>query len=539
MRRTLAIIFCLTLVIGTAWAQEKSLNDYYSEVYLGEKEQGLYAGPLAPASRFDASRGESLLLDKLFYDQYAQPLILTELFELTDYWFHDVLEVASCPNYYLNQNLSYIRYLFRLQTMSYLLESMKQTHLKLHGLGLDRNQCSLSWHQIFSDCKPTHEDMQKFVQRARFRYLKDLSQSDYVRMTPAEVKNWQKHVRDGKPEDLAQVRLLAWCEQQGIDCAKLRPEELGEALVASCDFDRQMIQRICSEKDQLFGMSSVPEALELIGSSNVMGLLNDGGHGKNCLRRYVEIFKKREERHSYLAKIFPKVLTHLTEVKAPYAQGSLFIPGALKEFDLKGLENFLFVEAPKPPERPPEEPVQEEPEPVVVVVEEPEPVVVEEPPPVVVIPEPLPEPEKKSAFARAHEKLLKEEQAKVIVNMEEFKKDFIFTDKMIQSLTEPLKDYQTREALQDMLKYDLLGTKVEPFRLIFLKFLIDNQMHQGLFNIISVIGHQFYVLNDIDGDSRAVAVEIANNEETRFRWQITLLQDSQVKNNKILETAAE
>ncbi|MFT6545062.1 MAG: hypothetical protein ACJAT2_002388, partial [Bacteriovoracaceae bacterium] len=90
----------------------------------------------------------------------------------------------------------------------------------------------------------------------------------------------------------------------------------------------------------------------------------------------------------------------------------------------------------------------------------------------------------------------------------------------LELLEEPLKDYQTRQALQDMKTFDKLGTRQEPVRLTFLKYFIDKNSHQGLFNITAILGSSFWVKNDIDNIPGAVYIEIRNDESTGNVWQI-------------------
>jgi hypothetical protein len=534
-----ALIVSISLFQGSdVFSQQKDINSYYLEVYLGERPSKIYSGPIAPEILYRQSLGELSFLDDYFNENFARPLIVDELFLLTDYWFSDMMVASSCPNQYLSQNIQYIRYLFRLLSVSYLFEGLKQHHLLLHSLGFDRNACPLSWHQLFSSCRPQTEDMSRFVQRAQFRHLRDLNQSDYSRLTDEAQKEWMKSLhseaRLGQSDNVSRQRILSWCQGNKVDCKNIKLEEVQTALASSCESDQKFIQMICSEHDSLFGVSDQSLMVDLLLKSNIMNVLNDGGYGKSCIQRYVNLFRHREQSYAPLVSSVPIIYSQLQEKNVPYLQGSLFVPGALKEFDLRGLDNFLFVE-----KRVSE--VDEEPEvieEVVVSIEPPIKEVIEEevaPPPVIIVQEPLPEVVKRSAFAEAFDKLQETKAAKVKVDMKAFEGDFLFTDRMKQSLAEPLKDYQTREALTDMFTYDLLGTKVEPFRLMFLKFLIDSQMHQGLFNITSVIGHQFYVLNDIDQEGQAVAIEISNNEETQYQWQITLIQEEKITNAKILE----
>lgn len=526
-RSFLILTFSLAFTFQGLGSQE----NLYEDLNLGEKPSPLYTGPLSPEGEFDPLTGEFTFLDQVHEKSYLKDRLTRELFELADSWFHEFPLGAACSNFYLNQNIDYIRYLFRLITMSYIFESMKATNIALHQLGFDRNACSLSWHQTFSKCGPRSVDMKKFVKRVQYRFLDDLDRSEYVRLSEAEKKKWLDSLKDEYKKktssDIARARVIGQCLKEDKNCQNLKPHGLRKLLETSCDQDRQKIQQICSENDELYGLSYVDDLVELISQSHAINVIDSGGYGKNCLERFVSLFRRKETKSHYLTSVFPVIKKELKKKEKRYAQGSLFLPGALKEFDDKGLSDFLFRPEPEPE---PEEPIvvikKPEPRPRPRPRPAPKPEVRPEPEPVVVKPAPKPEPEPEpSEFAKAYQELVSTEASKVPMDMEAFKDDFIFSERMTKALREPLKDYQTRAALIDMKKFDLLGSKDEPVRLIFLKFLIDNNMHQGLFNITAVLGEEFYVVNDIDGANEAVAVELKNNEKTNYRWKMTLLRE--------------
>ena len=103
---------------------------------------------------------------------------------------------------------------------------------------------------------------------------------------------------------------------------------------------------------------------------------------------------------------------------------------------------------------------------------------------------------------------------------------YIFSLNMINNLSERLKTFMTREALAEMMNYDKLGSKESPVPLLFVKFMIDMQEHQGLWNIISVLGDKFYVSNEIDETFKPGAeyIQLVNNESTGRQWQLYILK---------------
>ena len=93
---------------------------------------------------------------------------------------------------------------------------------------------------------------------------------------------------------------------------------------------------------------------------------------------------------------------------------------------------------------------------------------------------------------------------------------------MIVALSSSLDAYLSRVGLTQMKKYDFLGTRKEPVTLMFLKFLIENDYHQGLHNMVAVLGDKFWVLNDIDNKTNPKQIKLSNNKSTNYRWQIDI-----------------
>jgi len=74
-----------------------------------------------------------------------------------------------------------------------------------------------------------------------------------------------------------------------------------------------------------------------------------------------------------------------------------------------------------------------------------------------------------------------------------------------------------------------LGTTKQPVNLIFIKLLLDRNLHQGLFNMVAVLSNRFYVVNDIDGDDTPIAIELLNDQSTKFQWKINIIDSKLIK----------
>lgn len=524
------MITIIAALAFNALAADYKSNHYYDETFLGEQPVPLYYGPYSPEFKFNSSNGKISFEDESYYEGYLPSLIEEQIFKLSEMWKVEFPVKSNCPDYYLNENIEYIRYLYRLITISYLFESLKENHSLMYEINGNERLCSLDWKKTLGMCRPKSLEMKKFVKRAKTRYLEDWNPAALSKLNSSERQKWLENFRSLTPRGVAKTRTYNKLMSMGITPKRITLKDSHKALASICKSDKELMIRLCSEEDDVYGLNNIPKAIELLYESNASNVINTGGHGLSCLKRYSRLFATKERRHPGLELIFNLISKQLEVSKSRYVQGDLFLPGALKEFDDKGLGDFLFVE--KKPEPKPEP----KPKPIIVVKPKPKP----KPKPVVVAkPKPTPRPKpvslpkpvviKVSAFEKAVQKLSAKNLKVSSVDMNQMRRDFLFSDSMVEALKVPLKDYQTREALSDMKKYDGLGQRTEPMRLIFLKYLIENNLHQGLYNIVAIVGEKFWLLNDIDGKTEPVYAEIINDESTKFKWQLNILDFHQVK----------
>mgnify|MGYP000082502343 CR=1 FL=1 len=527
IRKIILITLCALIVNSRAVGNDS--NKYYDSSFVGEQPTPLYYGPISSKYTVSSTDGSISFLDDEYHQDYLKDLIENEVFKLNDLWTHELPVKSNCPDFYLNENIEYIRYLYRLITISYLFESMKENYSLMYEIGGDEKKCSLEWKNTLGMCSPRSIEMKKFVKRAKTRYLKDWNPGSLSKLNSSERSSWIENFRTLTPRGVAKTRTYNWLLDNGIKKKNFTLDGSRKALTSICTEDQELLVQLCSERDSIFGLSSIPKAIELLYESNAANVINTGGHGLSCLKRYATLFSSKERSYRDLDVIFSLVSKQLEASNSRYAQGDLFLPGALKEFDDKGLGDFLFVEKkPEPKPKP-------APTPIIVIKPKPKlipkPVVVAAKPVVKKAPVKLPKKIvlKVSAFEEAVNKLSKENLAVSSVDMRKMKSDFVFSNAMVEALKMPLKDYQTREALSDMRKYDGLGQRTEPMRLIFLKYLVENNLHQGLYNIVSIVGERFWLLNDIDGKTVPVYAEILNNESTKYKWQINILDIHKTK----------
>ena len=531
------IIFHHPLLAG----ESESLDQYYQQMFTGQHLAGNYDGPLNPLTRFNNEMGQLVFLDEDFKNNYFHAEIQSDFFELRDFWFNKLNDKSACPDSELGQNLDYIRYLYRLITISYLFESLRINHRINTQLGGDKNLCSLSYDEIFGKCNPQTSDMKKFKERVQGKFANEISLINYSPLFKSEINGWLTLFKRSSIDavDPTFSRLYSWCKMTGKNCRDLTLPKIKEAVAGFCERDRELMQKICDEKDELYGLSYIEKSADIVKISSAFNLVNSSGSGEQCLRRFTKVFKAKESRSHELAQIYPAIYHYLVNEKSRFLQGELFLPGALKEFDKKGLNDFLAaLKPPKPvvavvvpppkPIDPPQKIVIEKPKPQVLEVKN----VQEE-----VISLPIPE-VKISEFERAVLELKEKNLARVSLDMDLFQSDMEFTTKQISELAPTVRKFQARKALKEMKQFDRLGSKEGALGLVFIKFLIDTENHQGLYNVLAELGNNFYVMNNLENKKDPILVELRNDVSTHNKWQLSIIKpqknsEALLKKNKV------
>lgn len=523
---TIKFLLFLNLILVIPYARSgevTDLSEYYNSALMGERNTSNYLGPLDPRS--ESTLNGLIFLDDTFKEKYLNQQIQESPFFLHEYWFNEIVEKSSCPDSILSKNMEYIRYLYRLVTLSYLFEGLKLNNKITNQLG-DRNICSITFKDVFQGCSPQSSDMKMFHERVYGKFVNELDKKYTNPFSKKEISDWLDDLQSSTSltSDPIFSRLHDWCIINKKNCKNLTVEEIKKALGRFCNDDKNLMKIICDEKDNFYGFSSINTPTDIIKKSNAFNLINQSGMGEECLRRYRKLLHLKESPYTSLIKQYPLIYSFLLKKKTSYVEGELFLPGALKEFDMKGLSDFLS--ALKPPKaeptifiKPKDKPV---PKPKVVAAIVPK---VEVALPVIdSVVESIPEKPPLSEFEYAIELMSEKKLSSYSLNMDKFRDDFEFTSPMIAELSGPIKKFQTRSALSDMKSYDLLGKEEAPVGLVFLKFLIDTENHQGLYNIVTILGDKFFVSNDIEKKSTAHLIQLKNDASTNNRWTIIILK---------------
>jgi tripartite ATP-independent transporter DctM subunit len=507
------IVLLLALSVIMFFPALTHADDYLLPLRVGEISEDHYAGLNYPEKKWSSAKEKYLPMDDYYSENWLNKSILPDSNKLKDFYFYNLPNSQMCTVNEINEEREYIQYLFRLVSISYLFEAIKQNFDMSQKLGVDVKTCVVT-NELFKKCNAKSSDMNKFIIRAQ-------SKNWSLGRTP--LSKLSKLEREALLQDLQKRRALDAGEYFISKSQSSSLTNLANTLSASCGNLKSQIQMLCSESDAYWGLAKIPLVIELIRTSNAFQMINRSGHGLGCLNRFSQTYKDLERHPFYLSEIFEMTFNRFSNGDGRYAQGELFVPGSLKEFDEKGLEEFLYVSKPTKPfvvEK--KEVVQKiAPEPIKIAATKKEIEMIEKP--VDIVATPIEKAAMKvSAFSFAVDEKLKKKLKTYALDMKLFKKDFPFSQEQIARLRPLVDEYQGREALLDMKELDSLGTSKEPVKLKFIKFLIDFHYHQGLFNMVAVLGSQFYVQNDLDDISTAYYIQIKNDETTGNLWQIIL-----------------
>jgi len=422
--------------------------------YLGEKKLDNYVERYTPLVSHDVYLGKLSFQDDLYFQKYLSHFISSDELELSNFFKSEFKSGMLCPNEILDQHESEIRFSYRLITLGYLLEA--QSHMNSVAEKLNfKKVCNFNLKSWINNCRPRTPEMKKFLQRLE-KYnpqFEDQLESSY------NLDIWLKDLKEEVPKYYSHHKMKPLCKN---GCGN---EDVSSKFQLICQTNFKLMNLICSETDEIYGLSQFRDAYSLIGQSNIINTFNKSGEALGCLRKFSEIYSYKEVKYPALFSLFPSIQEFLrAKFKERFLQGRAYIYGSSKEFEEKGLDR-IFVDSKKFEV----EVIKEEPDaPKVVAKTDVEKkqstnnskVVITQRPVAnefVEIKEVL-----KSAFLQAAEIRRIQNINEVEVDMLKLKYDYVFTLNMLNKLSKRLKVFMSREALQEMVNFDKLGSVDAP-----------------------------------------------------------------------------
>lgn len=439
---------------------------------------------------------------------------LFSLIEIQNDW-KTVLDRYSCSDEQFEQSFDYIKYLFFLSRISInyeILLSYQQNLLKVD------NKCPINFSELIENCKPESPDMKKFISRLK-RYANGGNEEEKIKTLKFDLGLNLNQTENEEINSPLGIELKQICTKNS-DCLSMGEKKF-EYIKSSCEVRKQQFLKSCNENEREFNQLVSLEMVNLIKRSSAIDYIKKFGASPSCVDRFFRDVIKEPADDDLSIRT---VMRSNVNLDIPYLQGRIFVIGSLKIFDDLGVGNDIFqeikvgkIEVILPEVKKVEEIIKKPEVERIAMIQE---VIVQKK----VVEQIKP---RLSALMLAAEDLEKSKSInKVSLDMELFKNDYIFSDEVLTKLHKPLGFYQKRNSLKEMKEFDKLGEKVAPMRLLFIKYLIDNNYHQGLFNVQAVLGTQFYVKNDlVKSDPKLYKIEIQNDESTNNAWQLYLIRD--------------
>jgi hypothetical protein len=501
-----------------------SFLGYSKSNTLGERNFSHYFGPQFPLVQYSKYSSVHTFKDDREKLNYFNSKISPELFMLKDFIDKEYFIGHTCPDNIYEKNYNYISYLYRLINLSYLFENLRAYEYTAKQFKL-KKICQFSWIDEVKKCEPKTVDMQSFKKNVS-SIVKVLGpiHVDFDKSKSRTTTTWLNNFNKRKMTDVVQYRLASYCVQS--NCDQLDKHNLGKALSNICQTDLNNFHKICSEKDRNYGVSEIPELYNAISQSNAMRNIIGYDNGQGCLKRYIIQNKANESRNTHYIKPFS--LLYEQKLEENNLQGRIFSLGAMKEFSKKGIvdifekkltskvnlaskkiivkkssvQKFEIIKLPKF--------VKKKRTKKKIVVKK------------------LPKILKKksiSSFLASVNFRQRFNLDRLDIDMSKFKYDYLFTVTRKNSLDPVVVRFGRFKVLQDMKKHDKLGEIKAPIPLIYVKYLVETRSDQLLFNLVNVIGSDFYVLNDIDKNIKTpTKIKIFNNEKSNYQWQIVILK---------------
>jgi len=426
------------------------------------------------------------------------------------FWINDFKKNMLCTNNEYGKYRDYFRYVYRLLYISLLSETLEEIALylkKYSGVKIDPIK-------ELRSCQPKSDDMKKFLSRVKhFDFFK---RSRLVgELLPSQKSEELKNIKGNKSPFINHFVC------SGTSC------ELSEVIESLKNYVFKIskeIRQACEGTESLAKVSNKEILLSLIYDSPALNIFESDRLKSACLNK---INEKEFRRLSGLglSNLLEKVIrfkqnSSYSEIVGNNSLGNLFNFGALKYFDNLGLGDFIFKEIKVAQIKKPIEIKQ-----IIKVIKKKK-VNKKISKKIKKIEFQTKKNDEKKYILSAIEKAILSFRVKsesINVDMDKFSLDYPEIKKEFIKIQKPLEIFQTRKSLSIMREVDNLGHKKQPFPLKFLKFLIDFDFHQGLYNILGEIGEEFYVLNDIENKNKPFKILLKNDEATNYKWHIKVI----------------
>lgn len=492
----------------------------YANLDYGEKLTPLFFGKSEPFGKLDTYHNQFLFDEDLFAKDYSFYYTETNLLDLKK-TFSKLNQSFQCSDKDFNTYKDYIGYLFRISALSLLDSNLKSFSDNAQSIGWGED-CDYDLKKLLNNCKPKTSMMEFFKQSSKHIAKK---RKDFIlkyNVLPAEErKKWFLNFDASKFNNQVKSNLTSYCSGQCNENSKKHYRQM-------CSDQKSLFIAICNEEDKLFGASQITELYyTIIFSQAIRELSNTVYNFKGCIQRYRTYFKGKESIPDSLLMAISNSYHFNRKTQAP--TGDLFDISSIKSFLDMGVDSLFDKEEKKVAIRSVEKKkitVKLKPKIIETIEKKIEKIKVENKKIAVKAKTKRSEPVY-SYFYSSFLNMQKLGLDRLILDMNKLKTDYIFSPRIKDLMMKKMYVFTKMETIKRMKVNEFLGSKEAPVPVLFLKYLIDTEAHRGLFNIVSILGNNFFVINDIDDLKQKAIVKIfLFFDESENQWQLNLLNTS-------------
>lgn len=471
---------------------------------LGEKKTTDYFGANHNIIDFNNKYDAIIFEDELLKTTIMMNAI-TPLYTDWQRQFHEFNQGIDCPDEDYRKQISVIKDMIQSLKISYLLESLFELDHQSELLNIKSNCWDIK--KIERVCSPTNEQILKIIRAVKSTpiFLKKHIAKDHSYKTYSHslIENLKKNLH----HSFFLSRIHHHHPSSIGDISKILPQ--------LCDKDWQMLENVCQGRDSFYALTQQPQFIYQLKNSYL--LLNLQHVFPACLQKMSLNYDQKEIRNDFWTQSLPHLIGEIS-AKGVSSVGRVFQMTFLESFKPILSEKKIIVQKTVPEKKVSlktktniKTQVKEIPD--------------KAPVPILKTEEKVIEPEyvlrRDKIFKKSYDELLSSGNQFVVLDRIAFKYDYVFSPEQLELLKINLESFSSFEAIKEMKERDQMGSYQSPIPLSFIKYLIDSGNYKGIYNLINILGENFWVQNNFDLPHDKVFIRIFYDENFHD-WEIML-----------------
>jgi hypothetical protein len=495
MVNTPVVLVLWLLVISNVMSMDASMGEKKTTDYFGVNHHIIDFN-----NKYDAIVFEDELLKTTIMMNAITPLYTDWQRQL--YEFNQGIE---CSDEEYRKQILMIKEMIQTLKMSYLLESLFALDHQSELLNIK----STCWDvkKIERVCSSNNKQIQsivKFIQSTSM-FSKNHIGKDH------SYKSYYGSLKEDLKKNLHHSFLLSRINHRPTSSV----DEISDILPQLCHEDWQMLEKVCHGNDSFYALTQQPQFIYQLKNADLF--LNLQHISPACLQKMSLNYEQKEIKNNFWTQSLPFLIQEIS-AHGISSLGRVFQMTFLQSFKPIVSEKKIIVQKELPKKK------------IHLTVKTNQKILVKKVPekasaPIIKVEEKLLEPEyilkRDKIFKKSYNDLLSSGNQFVLLDRLAFKYDYVFSPEQLKLLKINLVNFSSFEAIKEMKERDYMGSYQSPIPLSFLKYLIDSGNYTGIYNLINILGENFWVQNNFDLPHDKVFIRIFYDEKIHD-WEIML-----------------